>query len=363
MGFWLERARGRLRTLRREASGAALYWSGASSVFETAVQPNGAIILMYHSVGTADLADFVDPPNQLSPSLFARQMEFLRQSRRVVPMSQMTAEVAAGTSPRAGTVCITFDDGYLDTLTVVAPILAQLRLPATLYLATGYVDRRQNQWADTLHWQLRRRTAHRLELPWLPAVDVRKPVSRNLAAAVLHQHLLEASEDERAAILADVGRQLAPAGPVPRTTLDWDEVRVLMRRYPMIEIGGHTRDHIDLRTHRGERARAQIQACADDLRRELGIAPGHFSYPYSRWCDESRELVRAAGWSSAVGMGEAYRITAESDRFAMPRVEAPRTMTELRFKTSGAYPEALALLGVRTGRKSPKAGLRGVRAT
>ena len=35
---------------------------------------------------------------------------------------------------------------------------------------------------------------------------------------------------------------------------------------------------------------------------------------------------------SAVGMGNAIRIVAASDRFAMPRVESPRTMTELRFK-------------------------------
>jgi hypothetical protein len=45
-------------------------------------------------------------------------------------------------------------------------------------------------------------------------------------------------------------------------------------------------------------------------------------------------------------MGTAYRITPASDRFALPRVESTGSMTGLRFKTSGAYPGALALLGL-----------------
>jgi hypothetical protein len=56
--------------------------------------------------------------------------------------------------------------------------------------------------------------------------------------------------------------------------------------------------------------------------------------------------VVAAGWTSAVGMGKSVRIAAGCDPFAMPRVPAPRTMTQLRFQTSGAYPGALALLGL-----------------
>jgi len=158
--------------------------------------------------------------------------------------------------------------------------------------------------------------------------------------------LLESSHDDRARLLSEVKRQLVPVGKLPRLTLNWDEVRELRRRYPFFEIGGHTRDHIDLRTHRGETACSQITGCADDLRRELGLGLGHFSFPYARWCAETRDVVIASGWRSAVGMGDGFRIAAASDRFAMPRVESPRTMTELRFKTSGAYPGSLSMLGL-----------------
>ena len=341
--------RRRLRALRRAAAGAALYWSGASAAFETLSRPTGAIILMYHSVADTGHAPYVDPPNRLSPRLFERQMAFLSSHRRVIALSALLRTVSEGKSPPAGTVCLTFDDGYLDNLTVAAPILERYGLPATLYLPTAIIDRAEAQWADVLHWLLAFRTADMLSLPnaGLHAASLRSPFDRARVRRHLHPVLLEAAHSARMAMLREIERQLAPSMTMPRLTMNWDDVRHLQERYPLFEIGGHTREHIDLRTHRAEAAVSQVEGCAEDLRRELGTEPVHFSFPYARWCDETREIVRRSGWRSAVGMGDEYRIGANSDLFTMPRVESPRTMTELRFKTSGAYPGSLALLGLR----------------
>lgn len=336
-----------LRSFGCEAAGTALYLSGAGRVFELAAQPTGAIILMYHSVAPDDAARFVDPPNHLPPAMFERQMAFLSERRRVAPLSEVVEQIASGESPPAGTVCITFDDGYRDNLTTAAPILERYRLPATLFLATGYVERGEAPWADTLYWLFERRTADELSLPAIGLeADLASPSARVAAREDLHARLLEADHNRRARLLEEIEARLAPRGKPPRLVLDWDEARELCRRYPALAIGGHTRDHIDLRAHRGASARLQIESCVQDLRRELGLAPEHFSFPYSRWCAETRELVIASGWRSAVGAGQAFRITASSDRFAMPRVESPRAMTELAFKTSGAFPGALSMLGL-----------------
>ncbi|MFZ1908745.1 MAG: polysaccharide deacetylase family protein [Burkholderiales bacterium] len=334
--------------LRREIAGAVVHWSGLGRAFEIATRANGAIILMYHSVADGDAAAFVEPAMRMSPAEFERQMAFLSHHRSVVPLSVLVEEIAAGRTSPAGTVCITFDDGYLDNLTVAAPILEKYRLPATLYLATRYVEQCEPQWADRLHRALERRTADALSIAEVE-LDVARLDSapgRATARRRLHRHLLECGFDERLRLLREMEDQLKPSGRMPRLTLGWDDVRALRRRYPMFEIGGHTRDHADLRKHRGKSALAQIDDCAADLRRELGVAPQHFSFPYERWCRETRNMVAANGWRSAVGSGDAFRIVAESDRYAMPRVESPSSMTELRFKTSGAYPGTLALLGL-----------------
>ena len=334
-------------SLSRAAVGAAMHWSGVGRAFEIAARPAGAIILMYHSVAPDEAAPYIEPVNRIDPRLFERQIAFLAAQRRVLPLSEVVATIAAGRSPPADTVCITIDDGYRDNLTTAAPVLDRYALPATLFVATGLVERAETQWSDTLHWLFGCATRHRLSLPVLGprpmTVAARSEKAR--AYGLLHTYLLESEHAQRVDLLAEIKRQLAPAGKPPRVSLDWDEVHEIRRRYPSVDIGGHTRDHIDLRKHRGEAARAQIAGCAADLRRELGPGARHFSYPYERWCDETRQMVIDAGWASAVGVGAPPRIGAHSDRYAMQRVHAPRTMTQLAFQTSGAYPGALALLG------------------
>jgi peptidoglycan/xylan/chitin deacetylase (PgdA/CDA1 family) len=306
-----------------------------NKIWSAMTERPGAIILMYHSVAQDDKARFIEPRNRIAPRLFERQMAYLREARRVVSLSRLVDEIAAGESPPAGTVCITFDDGYRDNLTVAAPLLEKYRLPATLFLVTGLVERGETQWSDTLHWLFGCATRHGLSLPLLGPGRVNLAVyaERTRAHRLLHAHLLESMHDHRMELLLELERQLAPAGKPPRLMLDWDEVRALRRRYPLIDIGGHTRDHIDLRAHHGETACAQIEGCAADLRRELGPSERHFSYPYERWRAETRQAVIDAGWASAVGAGAPRDIGPHSDRFAMPRVEAPRTLTQLRFKT------------------------------
>jgi peptidoglycan/xylan/chitin deacetylase (PgdA/CDA1 family) len=47
-------------------------------------------------------------------------------------------------------VVITFDDGYLDNIENALPILHEAGLPATFYIATGYVGSDREFWWDDL---------------------------------------------------------------------------------------------------------------------------------------------------------------------------------------------------------------------
>lgn len=327
--------------------GASAHWSGLGRVFEATTAPTGALVLMYHSIQHGDASHFVDPANALPVDMFERQMAFLGKHRKVVPLSELVAQIRAGATPSKDTVCITFDDGYLDNLTVAAPILKRHGFAATLYLATGYIGRAESQWSDVLHTSVVRRTRSRLKLalPGLNDVNLDAPAERGTALRLVRSHLLEATYEVRSEVLSEVVRQLAPDVELPRLTMNWDDARRLRDEYPLFEFGGHTRNHIDLRAQPVASATAEIESCSQDIRRELGITPQHFSFPYGRWNARCREVVAGAGWSSAMGSGVDLRIGPNSDIFAMPRIEAPRFMTDFRFKTSGAHPGLFAALG------------------
>lgn len=331
---------------KRSYVGAALYWSGVAWLFQKLVKPHGAVILMYHSVAHDDVARYIDPPNHLCSSEFERQMAFLSRHRKVVALSDLLVMMESGVEPEAGTVCITFDDGYLDNLTVAAPILQKYQLPATLYLPTSYIARGETHWADLVHQMFLLRSRDQLTIAHLGlSADLSDARQKRIAYKVLHKNLLPAQYGLRQALLDEVRGQLLPSGDVPRLTMTWDDVRSLGEHYPQFVVGGHSRNHIDLSSHGGQYASEEIEGCRVDIQSELGQWPAHFSFPYARWKPETRALAMQAGWSSAVGQGEGVRIGSQSDRYVMPRLSAPGSMTGLRFCTGGAYPGVFKLVG------------------
>jgi peptidoglycan/xylan/chitin deacetylase (PgdA/CDA1 family) len=94
------------------------------------------LVLNYHGLG--------DIPRELDPSnLFVQPERFRKQLRSLidrgyefVKVSEFVDRLRAGTAP-AGLCAITFDDGTLDNLEILPGILAELGVPATLFVCPG----------------------------------------------------------------------------------------------------------------------------------------------------------------------------------------------------------------------------------
>jgi peptidoglycan/xylan/chitin deacetylase (PgdA/CDA1 family) len=106
---------------------------------------SGVVVLIYHRVGGGSGTE-VD----LSPQAFDEQMAWLAASGRVVSLDDAVvlldpAGASNGTSGAVvdmvdDPVVVTFDDGTADLAEVATPILERHGVPATVYLATRYVD-------------------------------------------------------------------------------------------------------------------------------------------------------------------------------------------------------------------------------
>jgi hypothetical protein len=94
------------------------------------------LILMYHRIA--------EEPNDpwalaVAPARFEEQLLVLRRTRHLLPLMDFIRHLKAGSLP-AHSAAVTFDDGYADNLSIAAPILRKHHLPATLFIATGYLD-------------------------------------------------------------------------------------------------------------------------------------------------------------------------------------------------------------------------------
>lgn len=323
-----------LRTLQ-----TALGGSGLDGLWALRPGVRGATVLYFHSVPDDRVVPWIDPRNVIPPALFEAQMRFLATHRRVVSLQALVGGLERNGELAAGTVVLTFDDGYLDNLTTAAPILAQLGLPATFFLATGYVAAEEPQWVDRLHACYKARTSNRLDLQPLGArlFDLSDRRQVDVSYRFLCRRLLAATWTERQRTLAGVRDQLAPSVPPPRLTMGWDDVRHLLSLSEGFEVGVHTRHHVDLTERTPQDVQREIEGCVEDVARAVGARVRYFSYPYGRVDERARGAV-AAAFEAAVATELGRPVREDADRFRIPRIEAPTNLRLLRFYTGGAYP-------------------------
>jgi peptidoglycan/xylan/chitin deacetylase (PgdA/CDA1 family) len=107
--------------------------SAADSVRRPA---RGVVILIYHRVGGRSGLE-VDLP----ADLFEAQVRALASSGRVATLDAALDALDRADAPAVDPIVVTFDDGTADFADVAMPILERHGVPATLYVATDFVER------------------------------------------------------------------------------------------------------------------------------------------------------------------------------------------------------------------------------
>lgn len=108
---------------------------------------------MYHHVCPRERIPAQQAPLEgwqynIAPELFRRQLRIIQQRGwKFVSLADYTAALLAGTAKSHRLAAITFDDGWLDNWEFAVPVLAEMKLPATVFvvsseMANVSVDRR-----------------------------------------------------------------------------------------------------------------------------------------------------------------------------------------------------------------------------
>ncbi|HEY6099739.1 MAG TPA: polysaccharide deacetylase family protein [Anaeromyxobacter sp.] len=273
-------------------------------------QAGGArvLVLSYHRVTD----DFALSANEALPSLLVsaatlrRQLEEVARTHEVVSLADATRILSEppGTA-RPDVAVVTFDDGYADNHEVALPVLAALRVPATVFVATGFTGTGRRLVHDRLHATLsalgrRGIPAGRAGLAG-PAQAILSAWARRGPAATLdaliaglpHPALVLVAE----ALEARTGLREEDLPPGSRL-LDWNEIRALDGAG--VDIGGHSVSHAVLSNLPLAEARREIAGCRDEIAERLGRPPRHFAYPNGYHTPAVRRAVAEAGFDATV---------------------------------------------------------------
>ncbi len=246
-------------------------------------KPEAFGILMYHRVAEHH-AGAAAPTINVTPQRLREQLSgLLARGFEAWPLERLLAANAGDAEIPAKVFAITFDDGFENNLTEALPILSELNLPATIFLATAFLDSPAPFPNDN----------------WSAAGSTRVP--------------------------AQTWR--------PLTSRQCEELQAS----GLVSLGAHTHTH-QFFLDRVDDFRCDLQISVDVLRERFGVARPAFSFPFGL---SSPELIAAAR-QTGVSCGLMTRpdcVTRGSDPFRWGRfgVTTADTAATLAAKLGGWY--------------------------
>lgn len=286
-------------------------------------RPGRLGVLAYHRVATPDH----DPwALSVTPEHFDEHMAVLHELGRVDRLDDALSTPKLGRCRRGRpTFAITFDDGYADNLVDAVAILERHEAPATVFIATGVLDKPWFWWdlLAELAFSSQIATGQFLEsavrLGLVAGVPTcAGPDDRHTAHALIYDALSPRTNDEIDRSLHELSAHLGVAPEPSGRPLTTEELYQLAS-HPLITIGIHTVNHRRLTLLSPDEVLRELTdgACRlDDL---LGARRRVLAYPYGATSPEVVAIARSTEVTYAVTTAGRW-VGLREDRMLIPRL-------------------------------------------
>lgn len=235
-------------------------------------------------------------PETVDARRFAQHLRLLARWFRVLPLAQAARRLQERSLPSRA-ACITFDGGYAEHAGVALPLLQRAGLPATFFVATGFLDGGYS-WSDAIIELVRNAPGTRLNLSRggfgsydIGCLQRRRAVIDMLLAALGSLAPLERLERVR-----------LMARRTSATRLSSDQLIALHRAG--MDIGAHTVNQAPLASLSNFDARAEIGDGRSRLEALIQAPVRLFAYPSGKpgrdFEKRHGNMLRSAGFDAAV---------------------------------------------------------------
>ena len=284
-------------------------------------------VLTYHRIAVSREGSQYNPSviSAMAPE-FDRSMRWLSRNCHVLGVEAVLESLRTGTPLPDRSVLLTFDDAYRDFGEVAWPILRKYRLPALLFVPTGFAGGAHREfWWDHLYRAVA--ASQVAQFSCEPFGRLSLKTARDIQATFrrLRTYAKTLPHDQALEFVDEVGRRLNCPRSADRSVLNWDEIRELAR--DGVAIGSHTRWHSILTVLSPDDVRREISGAREDLSREIGPTAPVFAYP-SGACDATTAaLVKEAGYEIAFGTEAGHNRLVDADPLQLRRTNVTTRTT------------------------------------
>lgn len=284
-------------------------------------------VLMFHHVGYRAPSYFGGNDHlSIRPEFLAQLLdEFRQECIDIVSLEEAVWRMSSGRSTQPF-VTFTFDDGYRDNIETAYPILQSFRVPFTLFVCSGFVDRKVPIWWLSLEQIIQQNNVIELAIGGKRHVfqcigKNEKRRSFEKAVKLLNGIADEQLHETMQMLCDDVGHDAMAL--VDREMSTWDMLKEL-NKDPLVTIGTHTHGHPFLPSLSRESAKREMIDGRNRIKKMLGTEPEFFAYPYGfKGAADEREVALAeevgfkAAFTTRKGLLSAQHI---DHAWSLPRV-------------------------------------------
>lgn len=308
-------------------------------IFKTFAEKN--LILMYHRVAPKG----IDPWSlAVTKEHFEGHLKILKKHTQPLTLMELYDAHQQGKVPERA-VTITFDDGYANNLYTAKPLLEKYQIPATVFVTTGYTEKKVEYWWDALDniffspIQLPEKLSLQIkgksfEYNLKEAINytekeklqdyssrawIAKPGSRMALYFAVWQKLHPLAEGERQKILDQI-ICWANYNPKPRRNhrpMTREEL-INLETNSVVSIGAHTVNHPPLSALPVSLQKQEIEESKAYLEKILDHPVNTFAYPFGDFSKQTSTLIKNAGFACACSTDE-ETVWKRSDAYQLPR--------------------------------------------
>ena len=295
---------------------------------ERRAEANFAILTYHRILERKGRHDCVQDGMFVDPETFDEHIRFLKKHFRIVPIRELT--FAANKNGDHRPLCVlTFDDGWIDFYENAYPVLKSHSVPATVFLATDFIETGRRMWPDRVSRLYQERNVSQAKRarqgdssdPIVNRLEEIKGTIRQqseTAIGLLKNHRLVRIER----VISELSdRWGCDDRAQDRDFLSWREVRE-MQSSGLVSFGSHTAGHQILTTLSGEEIERELVESRNALIRE-GVADPScmpFCYPNGDYDDKIVRMVADAGYRLAVTTERGWNGCAYGDPYRFRRI-------------------------------------------
>lgn len=282
------------------------------------------VSLMYHEV-LPDTAP-IEAWTVLRESDFRRQMRYLRDHFEILTLDQALERVMSDQDNIGPAAVVTFDDGYWGNRHVVWPLVNDLQIPITVFVATAAVQDQQAYWYDRVIAAVSGDRSVNLDLR-NQGLDYYRIDGRLTGERRWNQiqRLLSACKrltpERRASFVEQLVQDLRSQAK-PLRSMEIEDIQS-MAVSDRVCFGAHSHCHSILTQLDREEVRQSVLRSKSLLEKWTGKPVRHFAYPNGDYNAMVAEVVRECGFVSSQATLPEYWDRTHS-RYAIPRISVGR---------------------------------------